>query len=239
MHIVQQITILTKVMQNGMILAMLRSCIIFTAAYATVSLRSLAAPNHVFCVTQTPTGTMTCNPLGSFTDINVACYSLDQISKHRAYKALKVAFEEKSNSALPVRDTFFGKTEILLSEKEKKENATHPLNLKSLCYQSLYSLESEFFFYRRLKAIQKCVKPIAMYEVEVLSKIPESDYRYSVMMFCQNIVASVTGIGCGNLLTPLDFKVKIKLLNLKSNFIAYKLHERNLTDEEMKLGRIV
>lgn len=216
---------------------MLRATVIFSASYGSTSLRSLVAPNHVFCVIATKDGFLICNPLNASTDLQIRSANVDQILKSKKFERLKFAFESCLYFGAPVRDTIFGKTELLLP-KDKKMN-TVLQDYKPQIPKTLEELAVEYFYYKGLESIKRLVSPIAMYEVEVFKPIPESEARYSVMMFCHNIVISVLSLNVGNVLTPLDFKVKLKLLNGETNFIATSLYERPLTDKEMKLGRLI
>lgn len=216
---------------------MLKACVIFSATFGSTSLRSLAAPNHVFCVIATGEGFLICNPLNARIDLQVRRCHVDQILNSEKFKKFKVAFEGDLHFSAPIRSTIFGETPLLLP-KDKKLNTVLQRHVPHIS-KTLEELAVEYFYYKGLESIKRLVSPIAMIEVEVNEPAPETESRYSVMMFCHNIVISTLSLNIGNILTPLDFKVKLKLLNGESNFIATQLYERSLTDKEIKLGRLV
>ena len=212
---------------------MIKSAVIFCSTNVTLGLRSLVAPNHVFCLYQLNDGVMLINPRVSHIEHNVRKVNLDQISKSRDFSIENFALTNENFLASPSRTRFFPQNTFynLYEQNINKDNFTHK--------ETQEEAALDYYFYKVLKTIEKKINPIAIYEIDIFKKAKEDHQRYGLPMYCHNVVINSLDLEIGNILTCLDFKVKLKHLSARSNFATYNLFERELNSEEIKLGRII
>lgn len=207
-------------------------------------IRSISAPNHALIFTHSNDVVLLHNP--TLNGINCSVYRMiesricnifDQISKMEDWSFENMTFDKAVKIFSRIRHKYFPSSscnlrdEQLLNNLEKKVHE-HLLNTHNI----FKTLKEQIFFYEILIKLKPIFKPIAMYEIFMLSDPKYLKEFYGMPLHCQNVVSNIAKLDIGSSISIVDLEQKLLKFNGHKNFLCYNLYNRELTEEEKALG---
>jgi hypothetical protein len=207
-------------------------------------IRSISAPNHALIFTHSNDVVLVHNPTLNGINCSVyrminsrICYIFDQISKIENWSFENMTFDKAVKIFSRIKHKYFPSSNCNIRDKQLLNKLELKVHNHLLDTHNIFkTLKEQIFFYEILTKLKPVFKPIAMYELFILSDPQNLKEFYGMPLHCQNLVSNIAKLDIGSNLSIVDLEQKLLKYNGQKNFLCYNLYKRNLTEEECTLG---